>query len=81
VRRSGRRGRPGRCLPGCLVDGNKRLAFSAGFAFCVVNTGRLPEMPDDDAYDVVIAIREHRIDVPEVAQLLRRAGVPDHSLE
>jgi hypothetical protein len=28
---------------------------------------------------MVIAICEHRIDVPEVAQLLRNAGVPDHS--
>jgi death-on-curing protein len=62
----------------CLFDGNKRLAFSAGLAFCVINTGHLPEMPDDEAYDMVIAICEHRIDVPGVAQLLRNAGVPDH---
>lgn len=61
----------------CLVDGNKRLAFSAAVAFCVVNTGVLPEMPDDDAYDMVIAVCTHELDVPEVAQLLRRAGVPD----
>lgn len=61
----------------CLIDGNKRLAFSAALTFCLINTGVLMEMPDDEAYDMVIAICEHRIDVPEVAELLRRAGIPD----
>jgi death-on-curing protein len=61
----------------CLVDGNKRLAFSAALAFCLINTGVLMEMPDDLAYEMVIAVCEHQIDVPEVAALLREAGVPD----
>ena len=61
----------------CLVDGNKRLALAAAFAFCVVNTGVQPMMTNDDAYDLVIAVCEHRIDVPGVADALRKAGVPD----
>lgn len=64
----------------CLFDGNKRLAFSAALVFCLINTGHLMEMPDNEAYDMVIAICEHRIDVPEVAELLRRAGIPDHGV-
>ncbi len=60
-----------------LVDGNKRLALSAALAFCKINTGVLPQWSNDDAYDLVIAVCEHRAGVPEVAAALRAGGVPD----
>jgi death-on-curing protein len=60
-----------------LVDGNKRLALSASLLFCHINAGRLPTFSNDEAYDLVIAVCEHRADVPEVAEALRKAGVPD----
>lgn len=61
----------------CLVDGNKRLALSAGFLFCRLNTGRLPDLTNDEAYDLVILVCEHEFDVPQVADVLRKAGIPD----
>jgi death on curing protein len=60
-----------------LVDGNKRLALSAALVFCRINTGRLPTLTNDEAYDLVIAVCEHRADVPDVAETLRRCGIPD----
>lgn len=60
-----------------LVDGNKRLALTAAFAFCEVNLGLLPQMSQDDAYDMVIGVVEHRLDVKEVADLLREAGITE----
>ena len=59
----------------CLIDGNKRLALAAALTFCAVNTGRVPTMSNDDAYDLVIAVCERQADVPEVAEALRKAGV------
>lgn len=61
----------------CLVDGNKRLALAAALTFIRINAGRLPSMSNDEAYDLVIAVCEHRADVPEVADAFRKAGVPD----
>ncbi|GAA2650965.1 type II toxin-antitoxin system death-on-curing family toxin [Paractinoplanes durhamensis] len=60
-----------------LLDGNKRLALTAGLTFCAINLGHVPQMTNDAAYDMVIAVCEHRIDVPEVADLLRKAGATD----
>lgn len=59
----------------CLIDGNKRLALAAALTFCVINTDDMPTMSNDDAYDLVIAVCEHRADVAEVAEALRKAGV------
>lgn len=56
-----------------LVDGNKRLGWTAAVVFCDIN-GTWIEAPDDDAYDLVIAVAEGRVDVPEIAQSLRRWG-------
>jgi len=52
-----------------LVDGNKRLGWTATVVFYDVN-GLSLEAPDDPAYDLVIAIAEGRIDVPEIAAVL-----------
>lgn len=60
-----------------LIDGNKRLALAAALTFCVVNTGHRPVLGNDEADELVIAVCEHRADVPDVAEALRDAGVPD----
>jgi death-on-curing protein len=61
----------------CLIDGNKRLALAAALTFCVINTGVRPILGNDQAHELVIAVCEHRIDIPELAGALRDAGVPD----
>ena len=54
-----------------LIDGNKRLGWTAAVVFCDVN-GSWIEAPDDAAYDLVIAVAEGRIDVPGIAAALER---------
>jgi death-on-curing protein len=54
-----------------LVDGNKRLGWTAMVAFLDINDVEL-DAPDDDAYDAVISVAEGRLDVPELAAMLRR---------
>jgi death-on-curing protein len=56
-----------------LVDGNKRLGWTAAVVFCDIN-GTWLEAPDDEAYDLIIAVAEGRLDVPEIAQSLQRWG-------
>ena len=56
-----------------LVDGNKRLGWTAMVVFCDIN-GTWIEAPDDEAYDLVIAVAEGRADVPDIAQSLQRWG-------
>jgi len=56
-----------------LVDGNKRLGWTAAVVFCDLN-GIWIEAPDDDAYDLVIAVAEGRLDVAEIAAALERWG-------
>jgi death-on-curing protein len=58
-----------------LVDGNKRLALAASFTFCAINCGRLPAMTNDQAYDLIIAVCEHKLDVKDVAEALVAAGI------
>jgi death on curing protein len=52
-----------------LVDGNKRLGWTAAVVFYDINGSRLVA-PEDPAYDLVIAVAEGRLDVPEIAALL-----------
>ena len=60
----------------CLVDGNKRLAWLATVVFCHIN-GQLIDAPDDDAYDVVIAIADGSIaEVGEIASQLQVWSTP-----
>lgn len=54
-----------------LVDGNKRIGWLATLVFYDINGTRL-EVPDDDAYDLVIAVASSQIDYPAVAQQLTR---------
>ena len=52
-----------------LVDGNKRLGWLAVVVFYVINGVEL-EAPDDDAYDLVIAVATQSIDLADTARTL-----------
>jgi death-on-curing protein len=52
-----------------LVDGNKRLGWTATVVFYDINGWAL-DAADDPAYELVIAVAEGRLDVPEVAGVL-----------
>jgi len=59
-----------------LIDGNKRLALAGAWTLCFLNCGRLPAMTNDDAYLLVMGVATHELDVKEVAEALRTAGIP-----
>ncbi|WP_199441349.1 type II toxin-antitoxin system death-on-curing family toxin [Umezawaea beigongshangensis] len=52
-----------------LIDGNKRLSWMAAFVFCGLNGIDL-DAPEDDAYDLVIAVSTGAIGCAEVAERL-----------
>lgn len=52
-----------------LVDGNKRLAWLATVVFLDLN-GVWIEAPDDDAYDLVIAVTEGTVSLDRIADSL-----------
>lgn len=52
-----------------LVDGNKRLGWTATVVFYSVN-GMDLDAPDDPAYDLVITIAEGRLEVDAIAEAL-----------
>lgn len=54
-----------------LVDGNKRLGWTATFVFYRLN-GHLLDAPEDPAYDLVISIAEGKSDLGEIAVTLAR---------
>ena len=53
-----------------LVDGNKRLAWSATRIFCLLNGHELVYSVDD-AEEMVVAVASGELDVPEIATWLR----------
>jgi death-on-curing protein len=55
-----------------LIDGNKRIAWSAGRIFCLMN-GRDLNMPIDDAEKMILDIAKGVIDVADIAVLLKRS--------
>jgi death-on-curing protein len=55
-----------------LVDGNKRLALLAMTDFLWLN-GYILDFTDDEAFDLIIAIAEGKIDAAEVAERIRLA--------
>lgn len=57
------------CRNLALVDGNKRLAWLATVVFLDVN-GVFVELPDDEAFDLVMAVAEGPLDLPEIAERL-----------
>lgn len=52
-----------------LVDGNKRLGWLATFTFLHLND-LLLDAPEDDAYDLVIAVATGRVAYEAVASAL-----------
>jgi death-on-curing protein len=59
-----------------LIDGNKRLALAASWAMCFINYGRLPAMTNDEAYHLVMGVATGNLEVKEVTEALRAAGIP-----
>ena len=60
-----------------LIDGNKRLALSAAVVFCGINGYDLyPTLSNEEAYDMTMGAATGDSDVPDIAAVLRRAGVP-----
>lgn len=58
-----------------LVDGNKRAAWAGAWVFLDVNAEPLGESLDvDSAEQLVLAAAEGTIDVPEIAEGLRKFG-------
>ena len=55
-----------------LIDGNKRIAWSAGRIFCIMN-GRNLKMLIDDAEKMILDIAKGDIDVAEIAAILKKA--------
>ena len=56
-----------------LVDGNKRLGITAA-ALLLHRNGIELTLDEDETYDLVIAVAEGRLDVPEIAENLQRWG-------
>ena len=52
-----------------LVDGNKRLGWLATVVFLDIN-GAWIEAPDDDAYNLVIAVASGQADLQQIAATL-----------
>ncbi len=51
-------------------DGNKRVGFHAAYVFLLLN-GVILDLPEDDAYDLVIATAEGRATKDEIALSFR----------
>jgi death-on-curing protein len=56
-----------------LVDGNKRLAWLATVVFLDLND-RVPELSDDEAFDLVWEVASGPVDVEEIARRLNIGG-------
>jgi len=56
-----------------LVDGNKRVGLTA-CALLLFKNDIVLRFDQDEMYDLVIAVAEGRLDVPEIAEALHRWG-------
>ncbi len=54
-----------------LIDGNKRLAWSAARLFCLMNDVDI-KMNRDRAYELVVAVESGQIDLPELCVSLKK---------
>lgn len=61
------------CGNDALVDGNERLAWLAAVVFLDVN-GVVVDLPDDDAFTLVMGVAEGTLDVPAIAAALVPGG-------
>lgn len=56
-----------------LVDGNKRLGWTATVVFCELNGIDLAPASEDEAYELVIGVADgSQVDVEKIAEQLRR---------
>lgn len=55
----------------CLIDGNNRLGWLATLVFYGLNGTDL-DAPDDDAYELVMAVARGAIELPEITNALHR---------
>jgi death-on-curing protein len=55
-----------------LIDGNKRIAWSAGRAFCLMN-GKDLHFGVDEAEAMILALAKGDVDVPGLAALIHAA--------
>ena len=62
------------CKNDALVDGNKRLSWLATDVFLRIN-GVVVEMPDDDAFQLVMDVGEGSRDLGAIAEVLREASM------
>ncbi len=58
-----------------FADGNKRVGFHAAFVFLQLN-GWVLTLPEDAAYDLVIATAEGRATKPDIAEAFRTHAHP-----
>ncbi|MGC5629469.1 type II toxin-antitoxin system death-on-curing family toxin [Georgenia sp. Z1344] len=58
-----------------LLDGNKRLGWLAMIVFLDVN-GIWIEAPDDEAYDLVVAVADRSATIDEISDALLRWSQP-----
>ena len=54
-----------------LIDGNKRLAWSAARLFCLMNDVDI-KMNRDRAYELVVAVASGQFDLPELCVSLKK---------
>lgn len=59
-----------------LVDGNKRVGFTCAVLLLHKN-GQPVAFAEDPAYDLVIGVAEGRLDVPEIAAIMRPWADPE----
>ena len=55
-----------------LIDGNKRLAWSAARLFCLMNDVDI-KMKQDRAYELVVAVASGQIELAELSASLKKA--------
>ena len=55
-----------------LIDGNKRLAWSAARLFCLMNDLDI-KMKEDKAYETVVRVAAGQIEMDELVKILKKA--------
>lgn len=55
-----------------LIDGNKRLAWSAARLFCLMNDLDI-NMKQDKAYEMVVGVAAGQIEIDELVKILKKA--------
>jgi death-on-curing protein len=55
-----------------LIDGNKRLAWSAARLFCLMNDLDI-KMKEDKAYEMVVGVAAGQIEMDELVKILKKA--------